>query len=156
MWRPVTLVRTYVPEVRIASIFRVIMNSELGTLAVTSNCEELITLWVRKLSNGIFHALLRLSWSISHSFASQRATVTANVVLIRSLFSTWRWRRYIPPKRQFLQEQHGATPQKTAFFLPNIRKKFQKREDQLPLGWIYLFYNKIERYMISTHSIPQL
>jgi hypothetical protein len=30
--------------------------------------------------------------------------------------SRWRWRRYIPPKRQFTQVLHSATSQKTAFF----------------------------------------
>jgi hypothetical protein len=29
----------------------------------------------------------------------------------------WRWRRYVPPKRRFIQYLHGATSQKTAFFL---------------------------------------
>jgi hypothetical protein len=31
-------------------------------------------------------------------------------------FLPWRWRRYVPPKRWFTQELHGATSQKTAFF----------------------------------------
>jgi hypothetical protein len=30
-------------------------------------------------------------------------------------FSPWRWRRYVPPKRRFLQELHSVTSQKTAF-----------------------------------------
>jgi hypothetical protein len=28
-----------------------------------------------------------------------------------------RWRRYFPPKRRFIQDLHGATSQKTAFFI---------------------------------------
>jgi hypothetical protein len=32
-------------------------------------------------------------------------------------FPAWWWRRYIHPKRQFLQEPHGVTLQKTALFL---------------------------------------
>jgi hypothetical protein len=28
----------------------------------------------------------------------------------------WGWRRYVPPKRRFTQDLHGATSQKTAFF----------------------------------------
>jgi hypothetical protein len=36
--------------------------------------------------------------------------------LARVLFLRWRWRRYVPPKRRFLQNPHGATSQKTAFF----------------------------------------
>jgi hypothetical protein len=27
------------------------------------------------------------------------------------------WRRYIPPKRRFLEEPHGVTSQKTVFFI---------------------------------------
>jgi hypothetical protein len=27
------------------------------------------------------------------------------------------WRRYVPPKRRFTQDLHGATSQKTAFFI---------------------------------------
>jgi hypothetical protein len=32
-------------------------------------------------------------------------------------FLPWRWRRYVPPKRRFTQDLHGATSQKTAFFI---------------------------------------
>jgi hypothetical protein len=33
------------------------------------------------------------------------------------IFLPWRWRRYVPPKRRFAQDLHGATSQKTAFFI---------------------------------------
>jgi hypothetical protein len=33
------------------------------------------------------------------------------------IFLHWRWRRYVPPKRRFTQDLHGATSQKTAFFI---------------------------------------
>jgi hypothetical protein len=33
------------------------------------------------------------------------------------IFLPWRWRRYIPPKRRLIQDLHGATSQKTAFFI---------------------------------------
>jgi hypothetical protein len=29
----------------------------------------------------------------------------------------WRWRRYVPPKRRFKQDLHGATSQKTASWI---------------------------------------
>jgi hypothetical protein len=29
----------------------------------------------------------------------------------------WRWRQYVPPKRRFKQDLHGATSQKTALFI---------------------------------------
>jgi hypothetical protein len=32
------------------------------------------------------------------------------------IFLPWRWRRYVLPKRRFIQDLHGATSQKTAFF----------------------------------------
>jgi hypothetical protein len=32
--------------------------------------------------------------------------------------SSWWWKRYIPPKRRFLQEPHCVTSQKTTFFKP--------------------------------------
>jgi hypothetical protein len=33
------------------------------------------------------------------------------------IFLPWRWRRYVPTKRRFTQDLHGATSQKTAFFI---------------------------------------
>jgi hypothetical protein len=35
------------------------------------------------------------------------------------IFLRWRWRRYVPPKRWFTQDLHGATSHKTAFFNNN-------------------------------------
>jgi hypothetical protein len=32
------------------------------------------------------------------------------------IFLPWRWRRYVPPKRRFAQDLHGATSQKAEFF----------------------------------------
>jgi hypothetical protein len=38
-------------------------------------------------------------------------------------FSTWRWRQYVPPKRRSIsQDLHGATSQKTAFFIATAMK----------------------------------
>jgi hypothetical protein len=33
------------------------------------------------------------------------------------IFLPWRWRQCFPPKRQFTQDLHAATSQKTAFFI---------------------------------------
>jgi hypothetical protein len=33
------------------------------------------------------------------------------------IFLPWRWRRYVLPTRLFTQDPHGATSQKTAFFI---------------------------------------
>jgi hypothetical protein len=35
------------------------------------------------------------------------------------MFLSWRWRRYVPPKRWFTQDLHGTTSRKTAFFKKN-------------------------------------
>jgi hypothetical protein len=35
----------------------------------------------------------------------------------RWLQTAWRWKRYVPPKRWFTQDLHGATSQKTASFI---------------------------------------
>jgi hypothetical protein len=43
--------------------------------------------------------------------------VTGNVVPSSLIFSPWWWRWYVPPKHRFLQEPHGLTFQKTAFFI---------------------------------------
>jgi hypothetical protein len=39
------------------------------------------------------------------------------LVLRWQIFLPWWWRRYVPPKRRFTQDLHGATSQKTAFFI---------------------------------------
>jgi hypothetical protein len=33
------------------------------------------------------------------------------------IFLSWRWRRYVPPKRRLTQDLHSATFQKTTFFI---------------------------------------
>jgi hypothetical protein len=38
------------------------------------------------------------------------------------IFLPRKWRRYLPPKRRFIQDLHGATPQKTAFFIVTVVK----------------------------------
>jgi hypothetical protein len=34
----------------------------------------------------------------------------------------WKWRWYVPPKRRLIKHLHGATSQKTAFFIPFVFK----------------------------------
>jgi hypothetical protein len=38
------------------------------------------------------------------------------------IFVPWRWSRYVPAKRRFTQDPHGATSRKTAFFIVNAVK----------------------------------
>jgi hypothetical protein len=40
--------------------------------------------------------------------------------LVHWFLSPWWWRHYIPLKRRFLQETHGITFHKTAFFIPKL------------------------------------
>jgi hypothetical protein len=49
-----------------------------------------------------------------------------NAAYFGLVLSTQWWRRYIPQKHQFLQEPHGVTPQKTAFFIVISIFMFQK------------------------------
>jgi hypothetical protein len=87
----VVLVRTSISEELIASIMTVKSVSELGTtLAAIIN-------W-NTLSLSIVQLLL------------------LTVFLACWLFSPWWYRGYVPLKRRFLQEPHGVTSQKTAFF----------------------------------------
>jgi hypothetical protein len=75
--------------------------------------------------------LLNPSWSHPLTFPSctdlpvPRFSFSAfNASKLYSVFSSlvlfllpWRWRRHVPPKRQFIIKTHGATSQKMAFFI---------------------------------------
>jgi hypothetical protein len=95
MLHRVALVRTDVSEELSASFIRVTRVGELGTkLAVTSNRRRLF----------VFLRSVR------------RLLVTASVVPSSPILSPWWRRRYVPPKRRFLQEPQGVTSQNTPFF----------------------------------------
>jgi hypothetical protein len=47
----------------------------------------------------------------------RRLLVTANVVPSSPILVTLMKEVYVPPKRQFLEESHGVTSQKTPFFV---------------------------------------
>jgi hypothetical protein len=47
----------------------------------------------------------------------------------------WRWRRYVPPKRWFTQNLHGATSKKTAFFMITAMKTSNRTQ------WIIVSFN---------------
>jgi hypothetical protein len=79
-------------------------------------------------------AFVRADVSEERSASSTRVTrigelgttlaVTSNwrltLFLVHWFLSPWCWRRYVPPKRRFLQEPHDVTFQKTAFFRQNL------------------------------------
>jgi hypothetical protein len=52
----------------------------------------------------------------------QTASHLLSLVPRSRIFLPWRWRRYVLPKRRFIQDLHGATPQKTAFFIVTALK----------------------------------
>jgi hypothetical protein len=68
---------------------------------------KLCFVW-RKQSSGMWH---RVAVSLTSLTDASRADF-----LILSLLP-WRWRRYVPPKRWLTPLLHGATSQKTAFFI---------------------------------------
>jgi hypothetical protein len=43
--------------------------------------------------------------------------INTKLFLAHQFLLPWWWRRYVPPKHRFLQESHGVTSQKTAFFI---------------------------------------
>jgi hypothetical protein len=53
---------------------------------------------------------------ISVERISELGTLAVTSIVPGSLVTPM-MRRYVPPKRQFLQESHGVTHQKTAFFM---------------------------------------
>jgi hypothetical protein len=50
--------------------------------------------------------------------------------LARRFLSSWWWRRYLHRKRPFLQQPHGVTSQKTAFFIATAVKTSNLTRDE--------------------------
>jgi hypothetical protein len=48
--------------------------------------------------------------------------VVVTLVLLSRIFLPLRWRLYVPPKRRFAQDLHGATSQEMAFFIVTVLK----------------------------------
>jgi hypothetical protein len=97
MLRRVALVRTSVSEEFSTSIIRAAKIGELGkTLDLTSN---------------------RRTLQRNTCISSQRASVASyGYVRTSPILVTLMREALVPPKRQFLQEPHGVTSQKTPFF----------------------------------------
>jgi hypothetical protein len=79
MLRSVALVRTYVSEERIASIIRVERNSELGTLAITSNFDEPLTAGELLLTANDVPSSLILSTPMMEELHSSEMSVLTRV-----------------------------------------------------------------------------
>jgi hypothetical protein len=66
----------------------------------------------------------------------------------RSRILPWRWRRYVPPKRRLTHDLHGATSQKTAFFIVTAVKTSK--------SYLVFFFAKWNMYIgLFIHFAPQ-
>jgi hypothetical protein len=71
--------------------------------------------WTRKVLAPTYHLIQN-----KNLYAHGNSAVCSHLLTLvpRSLiFVPRRWRRFVPPKRRFTQDVHGATSQKTAFFM---------------------------------------
>jgi hypothetical protein len=75
-------------------------------LVITDVSEEL---------SSSFISVTRIGELVTLAVTSNRRTLRRNTKFTDSSSPLWR-RRYVPPKRRFLQEPHGVTSQKTSFF----------------------------------------
>jgi hypothetical protein len=99
MLRRVALVRTDVSKELTATFIRVTRIGELGTTL----------------------AVARTRGTLRRNTKSLAACVGCKLQLalfpVHRFLSRWWRRRYVPPKRRFLQEPNGVTPQKMPFFI---------------------------------------
>jgi hypothetical protein len=94
-----------VNTVRHATIHEAVKNAVFWDVAPCLSC-------VNRRFGGTYHLHLQ------GKKIRERGTSVSKQLQTRSrIFLPWRWRRYVPPKRRFVQERHGATSQKAAFFI---------------------------------------
>jgi hypothetical protein len=74
----------------------------------------ILLLFWRMLSSGMWHRVDLVWTNVSEEHIASIFRVEG---LIWFILLPWRWRQYVPPKRWFTQDPHGATSQKTAFFI---------------------------------------
>jgi hypothetical protein len=65
------------------------------------------------MKNAVFWGVAPCSYCIHRRGCSHLLTLVPR----SQSFLSWRWRRYVPPKRRFIQYPHGAKSQKTLFFI---------------------------------------
>jgi hypothetical protein len=82
--------------------------------------------------------------------------VCCHLLTLTRIFLPWRWRRYLPPKRQFnLKDIHGATSRKTAFFICIfVRLKINDDLEMWFISHVLHFTFSVWFYFYSlTHSL---
>jgi hypothetical protein len=69
----------------------------------------------------------------------------------RKIRERWRWRRYIPPKRRFIQDLQGNTSEKTLFFIVTAVKTWNPTPNSFfgfynqPIGNNHIYWLKRAR-----------
>jgi hypothetical protein len=69
--------------------------------------------------------------------------------LVHRFLSPWLWRRYVPPKRRFLQEPHVVTSHNTTFFIVTAVTTSNLTRDLLLLLLLNYYYYYYFRYGVS-------
>jgi hypothetical protein len=105
--------------------------------------------WCLKMDQWVFFFILsRLWFSLVHCVAQTVCRVCSHLLTLAPgsrIFLPWRWRRYVPPKRRFTQDLHGATSKKTAFFIVTTVKT-----SNLTCNWNPSYAFSKERYFHRT------
>jgi hypothetical protein len=79
-------------------------------------CRRLDLVWT-DVSEERIASIFRVAKSASEELAWVGGCRPANAGSSLADFLSWRWRRYVPPKRRFTQDLHGNTSRKTTFFI---------------------------------------
>jgi hypothetical protein len=73
------------------------------------------------------------------------------------IFLPWSWRRYVPPKRRLTQDLHGATSQKTAFFIVTaVKTSNLTTRNYFPLETAETVFYTLNTQIFMTTPIRQL
>jgi hypothetical protein len=91
------------------------------------------------VSEGCVASIIRVT-RIGELGTTLAVTTYRSCQLLLTLFlpcwflSRWCWRRYIPPKRRFLQEPHGITSKKAEFFMVTAVKIWNFTQHNILVG----------------------
>jgi hypothetical protein len=91
-------------------------------------CDAVWLLLSTDVSKECIHSIIRVKriseLGITLAGTSNWSTLRRNTDLAHWIFLPCLWKQYIPPKRQLLQEQHGITSEKAAFYMRTQGSKF--------------------------------